>query len=410
MISSKDLRPGRARHRLRAAAARLLLAAGLSALVLTHTAWALSAQADSQSARPSSLSLRPDAPASYTVCEGDTLWGIAARFLNAPWQWPQLWQQNPQVITPQKLYPGDVIHLVARAGGAPGLSLERGRGETVRLSPGVRRAPTRDAVPGLPLDRIKVFLEAYQIVDPDVLDGAPTVVAGQSQRLLSGAGDTLYAHGSLPAAGATLGVYRPGTDYRTPLPTGAPRQAAQQPEDTTTPGQETLEMTSRGLELQRLGHVKVIRNVDEVGELEVLDSVQEIRSGDYLLALDEGGIATQFQPRAPSVPVVATILSVPDGVRFIGRYDVVAVDRGRSDGLEPGHVLQVMRQGERVHDDVRDVWVTLPDTEAGAVMVFRVFDHLSYALVMRASQALAVGDRLVVPRDLREAVASGGSF
>ncbi|WP_083627830.1 LysM domain-containing protein [Salinicola sp. MH3R3-1] len=386
-------------RRCRSVAGRWLLVAALGVVAALP---ASSVQADS-------LSLRADAPASYTVREGDTLWGIAARFLDAPWQWQQLWQRNPQLASPRKLYPGDVIHLEASAG-APRLSLERGRGQPVRLSPGVRRAPTRDAVPGLPLDRIKVFLDAYQIVDPDVLDDAPTVVAGQAQRLLSGAGDKLYAHGDLPAAGATLGVYRPGTDYRLPLPTGQSRQDAQQATDQTTPGQETLEMTSVGLELQRLGHVKVIRNVGDVGELQVLDAVQEIRNGDYLLSLDEGGIATEFLPRAPETPVVATILSVPDGVRFIGRNDVVAIDRGRADGLETGHVLQVMRQGEKVRDDVRDAWVTLPDTEAGAVMVFRVFDHLSYALVMRASQALAVGDRLVVPRDLRETVASGGAF
>jgi hypothetical protein len=393
-----SLRGWRAR-RCRSVAGRWLLAAGLGVVAALP---ASSVQADS-------LSLRADAPASYTVREGDTLWGIAARFLDAPWQWQQLWQRNPQLASPRKLYPGDVIHLESSAN-SPRLALERGRGQPIRLSPGVRRAPTRDAVPGLPLDRIKVFLDAYQIVDPDVLDEAPTVVAGQAQRLLSGAGDRLYAHGDLPAVGATLGVYRPGTDYRMPLPTGQSRQAVPQATDQTTPGQDTLEMTSVGLELQRLGHVKVIRNVGDVGELQVLDAVQEIRNGDYLLALDEGGIATEFLPRAPATPVVATILSVPDGVRFIGRNDVVAIDRGRADGLETGHVLQVMRQGEKVRDDVRDAWVTLPDAEAGAVMVFRVFDHLSYALVMRASQALAVGDRLVVPRDLRETVASGGAF
>lgn len=332
----------------------------------------------------SALTLKPDAPARYTVSAGDTLWGIAARFLDQPWQWRELWRQNPQVAAPERLYPGDVIVLGGPGNGAPRISLERARGQTVRLSPSVRRAPARDAVPSLPLDRIKVFLEAYRIVDPGVLEGAPTVIAGDAQRLLSGPGDTLYAHGNLPAAGTTLGVYRPGTDYRSP---------------------ETGE--SLGLELQRLGHVRVRRNVDEVGELTVLDAVQEIRNGDYLLALDEGGIATQFMPRAPETPVVATILSVPEGVRFIGRFDVIAIDRGSADGLETGHVLQVMRQGERVRDDLHDAWVTLPDTQAGAVMVFRVFDHVSYALVMRASQTLAVGDRLVVPRDLHEVVTRG---
>jgi len=406
MISLEGWRARRSRGRW--VAGRLLLIGGLALLAALPTSlWALPAQADSSvtradsqtaradslSARSDSLTLKADAPASYTVREGDTLWGIAARFLGAPWQWQELWQRNPQLASPRKLYPGDVIHLEASAG-APRLSLERGRGQTVRLSPGVRRAPTRDAVPGLPLDRIKVFLDTYQIVDPDVLDGAPTVVAGQAQRLLSGAGDTLYAHGDLPKQGSVLGIYRPGSDYRSPAAS-----------EGTEPDQRSL-----GLELQRLGHARVRRNVGDVGEIEVLDAVQEIRNGDYLLALDEGGIATEFLPRAPKTPVVATILSVPDGVRFIGRNDVVAIDRGRADGLETGNVLQVMRQGERVRDDVRDAWVTLPDTEAGAVMVFRVFDHLSYALVMRASQALAVGDRLVVPRDLRETMASGGAF
>ncbi|WP_157958654.1 LysM peptidoglycan-binding domain-containing protein [Salinicola sp. CPA57] len=408
------------RPRCRGVAARLLMSGGLALLAaLPTSAWALSAQADSPSARSTSLSLRADAPASYTVRQGDTLWGIAARFLEAPWRWQKLWQRNPQIGSPRSLYPGDVISLTTRAG-TPGLSLERGRGQPVRLSPGVRRVPARQAVPGLPLARIKVFLEAYQIVDPGVIEGAPTVLAGQGQRLLSGAGDRLYAHGSLPAVGATLGVYRPGNDYRSPAasddlanrsitgstPTPTPRSTTtSKATSTNTPAQRSL-----GLELRRLGHVRVSRNVGDVGELEVLDAVQEIRNGDYLLALDEGGIATRFLPRAPETPVVATILSVPNGVRFIGRHDVVAIDRGRADGLETGHVLQVMRQGERVHDDSRDDWVTLPDTEAGAVMVFRVFDHLSYALVMRASQVLAVGDRLVVPRDLRETLASGGAF
>lgn len=374
------------RSRCRAVAGRLLLVGGLGLLAASPTpVWALSVQEP--------LSLKADAPASYTVREGDTLWSIAARFLDSPWQWQALWQRNPQVASPRQLYPGDVIRLVA-TDGAPHLAVERGRGDTVRLSPSVRRAPAREAVPSLPLDRIRVFLESYQIVDPDVLADAPTVVAGQAQRLLSGAGDTLYAHGRLPA-GTTLGIYRPGSDYRAPMSSESEGQGS---------GARSL-----GLELHRLGHARVRRNVDGVGELKVLDAVQEIRNGDYLLALDEGGIATQFQPKVPETPVVATILSVPDGVRFIGRHDVVAIDRGSADGLETGHVLQVMRQGERVHDDVRDEWVTLPDTEAGAVMVFRVFEHLSYALVMRASQALAVGDRLVVPSDLREVVASGGA-
>ncbi|WP_251977359.1 LysM peptidoglycan-binding domain-containing protein [Salinicola avicenniae] len=321
----------------------------------------------------SAQAVRDEAPVSYTVQPGDTLWGIAARYLDAPWQWQRLWRRNPQLDAPSRLYPGDVIRLDTDARGAPGLHLERGPGAVVRLSPEMRRAPQREAVPSLPLDRVRVFLDAYQIVDPAQLDNAPTVLAGSGQRLLSGAGDTLYARGELPASGAQLGVYRPATDYR------------------------RLDARAEGLELHRLGHVRVRRRDGDIAELVVLDAAEEIRSGDYLLALDEGGITTRFLPRPPPLAVEATILSVPAGVRFIGRHDVIAIDQGAAGGLETGHVLTVMHQGERVHDETQDDWVTLPDTEAGAVMIFRVFEHLSYALVMRASQALVVGDRLVTP-------------
>ncbi|WP_162617892.1 LysM peptidoglycan-binding domain-containing protein [Salinicola halophilus] len=327
------------------------------------------------------LTLKPDAPAQYTVRKGDTLWGIAARFLEQPWRWRELMATNPAIASPDRLFAGDVIVLDGNAS-RPRISLDRGRGETVTLSPGVRRAPARDAVPGLPLEHVRVFLSAYQVVDPGVLDGAPTVVAGDSQRLLSGPGDRLYANGGLPAEGSVLGIYRPGARYH-----------------------DASSGEFLGLELHRLGRARVRRNLESVGELAVLDAVQEIRGGDFLLALDEGGIATQFAPRAPSAPVVATLIDAPGGVRYVGRLDVITLDRGRRDGLEVGHVLQAMRQGERVRDDHRESVVTLPDIEAGAVMVFRVFERVSYALVMRASQPLSVGDRLVVPRDLRTTLA-----
>ncbi|WP_188115190.1 LysM peptidoglycan-binding domain-containing protein [Salinicola endophyticus] len=325
--------------------------------------------------------LKPDAPSRYQVRPGDTLWGVAARFLEDPWSWRELLRRNPGVAGPEQLYPGDVLVLKTHAG-EPSIGVERARGGTVRLSPQVRRAPVREALPSLPLERVRVFLKAYRIVDPALLASAPQVVAGQGGRLLSGAGDRLYAQGRLPPAGTRLGIYRAGDDYRDPA-----------------------DGTPLGRELQRLGEARVVQRHDDVSELEVLDAGREIRAGDTLLTLDDGGITTEFVPRAPTSPVTATLLAVPGGVRFIGRDDVVAIDRGRADGLEPGHVLQVMRQGERVRAADGNGWIILPDHEAGAVMVFRVFDHLAYALVMRASEALAVGDRLTTPQALGASVA-----
>lgn len=322
-------------------------------------------------AQPSAL--RDDAPSRYTVTEGDTLWDIAGRFLRAPWQWPEVWQVNPQIRNPDLIYPGDKIYLYYR-NGEPRLGLERGQGEVVHLSPEVRRVPHREAIPPLPLDTVQNFLDANRIVEPGAIDAVPYVIAGDDRRIVSGAGDRIYVRGDLPA-GERFGLYRPGQRYADPA-TG-----------------EFL-----GLELVTLGEARFVRREGDIALLEITSSRQEIRASDLVLPLESLPVTAAFLPRAPSSELEGRILSVPGGVRFIGRLDMVALNLGRRDGLAPGHVLAVEQLGEQVVDPLTDELLRLPGEDAGLVMVFRVYDRVSYALVMHATRSLTVDDRVHAPQ------------
>lgn len=317
-------------------------------------------------------SLRDDAPARYTVVKGDTLWDISGRFLNAPWQWPELWEVNDQIRNPHLIYPGDTVYLYYRDG-QPRLGLERGQGEVVRLSPQVRRVPHREAIAPLPRETVQNFLEANRIVEPGEVEGVPYVVAGDDQRIISGAGDRIYVRGELPP-GQRFGLYRLGQRYMNPA------------------SGEFL-----GLELETLGEAHFLRQESDITLLEVTSARQEIRGGDLVLPLESLPVTPTFQPRAPAQEVTGQILSVPGGVRFIGRLDVVALGLGQREGIEPGHVLSVQQLGEQVVDPTSGELLRLPGEQAGLVMVFRTYERVSYALVMRATRSLAVGDRVHTP-------------
>ncbi|MDW5376495.1 LysM domain-containing protein [Halomonas sp. HP20-15] len=317
--------------------------------------------------------LRDDAPSRYTVASGDTLWGIAGRFLAHPWQWPEVWDGNPQIDDPHWIYPGDVVYLY-HENGQPRLGLEPGQGGIVRLSPKVREVPRREAIPPLPLESVQRFLEANRIVGPGELDNAAYVIAGDDRRIVSGAGDRIYVRGELPP-GERFGIYRRGQRYLDP---------------------DSGEFL--GLELETLGEARLLRRDGEVSLLRVTMSRQEIRQGDRLLAQESLPVTPAFQPHAPGHPLEGHILAVPGGVQFIGRLDVVALDLGQRDGLSRGAVLAVEQQGETITDPQTGEPVQLPGEDAGWLMVFRLYDRVSYALVMHATRSLAVGDRVHAPR------------
>ncbi|QEA37810.1 LysM peptidoglycan-binding domain-containing protein [Pistricoccus aurantiacus] len=315
--------------------------------------------------------LKENAPQRYTVVRGDTLWDISGRYLRHPWLWPELWQVNSQIDNPHLIYPGDTI-VLEDCNGRPCLMLEKGR-EVVKLSPDIRRIPRREAVAPLPLEKVRHFLDEYRILGDDRTTGDfAYVVAGDDRQVISGAGDTVYARGNLTPRQA-YAIYRPGERY-------------------VAAGGEVL-----GRELIQVATGRHQASQGDIATLTLDTSRQEVSSGDLVLPLVPVMRADEFELRAPSRPIDSQIIAVPGGVRFAGQRQVVTLDAGARSGLAAGQVLKVVQPGEMVSDPRSDEILQLPAVEAGFVMVFQVYDKLSYALVMQTSRPLSVGDRLRNP-------------
>jgi hypothetical protein len=332
----------------------------LAAAMLLITSWA-------QAAGPE---FRSDHPERYTVVKGDTLWDISSRFLDNPWYWPEIWHVNPQVDNPHLIYPGDKLALVY-IDGEPRVT-KVGGDRVVKLSPKVRSEPIDMPIPTIPLDAISSFLTNTRIVDAEILEGAPYVLEGEEGRIVTGAGDKLYARGEMAAR--NIGVFRRSNRYIDP---------------------DTGEFL--GLEARSIAQGEVIDSSAEVLTVRLKRSSEEVRIGDRLLMGEDRAITARFQPSAPENKIEGEMISVEGGVTQIGQYDVVTINRGTREGLEAGNVLAVFRAGNLVRDPYTDELVELPSERAGLLMVFQAYEKVSYGLVLKATRALTLGDKVRNP-------------
>lgn len=321
--------------------------------------------------------LRLDHPDEYTVVKGDTLWDISETFLKSPWLWPEIWHVNPQIANPHLIYPGDVISLIY-VDGKPRLVLERGDGSrTVKLTPTVRVEPLDTVIPAIPLGAISAFLKRSRVVDADTLARASYVISGHEGRIITGGGDKLYAR-DYQDGGVSLyssyGVYRPGDPYVDP---------------------DTGEVL--GIEALEVGLGKIIEKQDEVSIMRLASSEEEIRLRDRLLPTEVVDVVPTFFPSAPKSEPDAKIISVLGGVGQVGQFDVVAINRGERDEIEVGNVMAIYHRSGAVKDRIRNDIVDLPPERGGLLMVFRVFEKMSYGLVLKAQRPLAVFDELRSP-------------
>lgn len=332
------------------------------------------------------LTLRPDAPDRYVVVPGDTLWGISRRYTDSPWRWPELWGMNKeQIKNPHLIYPGAVLLLDRARGtlsiaGRPGAA-EAGPAGSMKLSPRVRaEALAKQEIPSVPPSAIEPFLTRPLVIEADGFDKAPTIVATQQDRVILAAGNTAYVRGIGDSKEETWYVYRRGN-------------ALVDPETDRTLAYEAI----------YLGTAQLTRPGEPAAVL-LTSAVQEINAGDKLVAAGRAQ-PINYAPHAPDVHVSGRVMSIYGGLGKVGEagpQQIVTINRGRADGIEVGHVLALYSLGGTVRDVTKersapDARIKLPDERAGLLFVFRVFERVSYGLIMHITRPVSPLDVVRTP-------------
>jgi hypothetical protein len=355
------------------------------------------------------LAFKADAPDRYVVVRGDTLWGISERFTDSPWRWPEIWNFNrEQIRNPHWIYPGDVIVLdrvsgtlsIAGADGKPaapgapggpgdaagapadrpGLGVGSAAG-TVKLSPRVRAESTaRDAIPSIPPSAIEPFLSRPLVIEPDGLDNAPTIIATEDNRVIIEAGNQAYVRGMGDSKEENWFIYRRG-------------KALIDPDTNVTLGYEAI----------YLGTARITRAGDPA-TVRLTTVTQEVGRGDKLLPVGVPEVP-KYAPHAPAVFMQGRVIGIYGGLGKVGEagpQQIITLNRGRSDGVEVGHVFALYRPGPLIADASaktggKPATFKLPDERYGLAFVFRIYDRVSYALVMRISKPVNPLDVVQTP-------------
>lgn len=353
-------------------------------------------------------SIRDDIPKQYVVKRGDTLWGIAGHFLNDPWYWPELWSRNPQINNPHLIYPGDIISLIY-INGQPVIQVSRdgqvvssstatpqgmetqqqvetntfervykdGPLRQVKLSPKIRSTNLKESIKTIPNDAIEQFTTRPQVVTEDQWLNAPYIIGSDDKHLILGQGNRIYIRGELDKEKLRYNIYRKGDKLVDPQ------------------SGDTL-----GYEVIFAGEASITK-YDDPASGRIFKAKREVIVGDRLLATDSSELNNLYFPKPPETLVEGQIISLFDALSGIGQFQIAVVNLGKRDGMEVGNLLATYSEGETVRDRFEEqegrINVKLPNERSGMIMAFKVFDRVSYGLILEATRVIRRNDVVRTP-------------
>ena len=335
-----------------------------------------------------SVPLAPNAPDTYVVKKGDTLWDISGVFLKYPWYWPEIWYVNPQIENPHWIYPGDVLRLIY-VDGKPRITV--GTAGEVRLSPQVRTDPLAQAIRTVPWDVLMTFVQRPSVLTEKQVKNGPYVVGFRGRHIVGSSNNEIYVKGlENPAPGTEYTIVHPGMELR-------------DPDDG-----DLLGYVGHYAGTTRVIATTDAKHEDPLTHVSVLNGGREIQQGDKVVPA-YAKFGDDLVLSAPKdTKLNGQVLDVVDGLAVAGKYQVLAINRGKRDGLVPGNVVAIYARGVDVADYFSrgQDWtsytanydtVRLPDERSGTLLLFTVHDRMSYGLIVESTQPVRIGDFIKHP-------------
>lgn len=342
------------------------------------------------------LKINDDAPKTHVVVKGDTLWDISALFLEQPWLWPKLWRLNPEINNPHLIYPGDIITLVFDEKGEPMLVVEQVKA-SYKLSPEIRQKSKNDtAIKLLPLEVIAPFVKYEHLFSAAQLENLPYVIGSDEGYKSSINGFNVYVNKDLDLA-KTYAIYNKGEEIIDP---------------------ETRGSLGFYVDLVATGQALRTGNMSkkEPATLKISTAKREIRSGDFVVPVHDGQMfPSVFTMKAADKSLRGSIVKASGNGREFGKLDVVMINRGTEHQVTVGDVMAIKRLSPGIVDTSRGPEYTIetsrwnrlltsdgsdykmPEELLGELMVFKVYQQASMALILRTEKAARLQDVVTAP-------------
>jgi hypothetical protein len=334
------------------------------------------------------INLKDSAPQVYVVKKGDTLWDISSLYLDKPWLWPELWRNNVHINNPHLIYPGDELRLRYNDKGEPILDVVREKPKTqIKLSPqGRKEIKSAIPIPALPWTVIQPYIQNSQVMSEDNYDRLPHLLGNQDGGVRFASGDLVLTKASrrIPQE---YNIIRKQNEIRDQY--------------------DNL----LGIQIRHVADAKPLESHVEGQHLvEVKQANFEVKRGDKLMPKkDQAPDSLQL---TAATRQRGQIVSSLEQHQLLGKYDVVVLDLGKRQ-VKPGTVMGIYLQGPSIFDSeepkydnennfVQSVFdgsdeVQQPALKIGEVVVFKVFEKASYALITRSTKVIRSGAMVAKP-------------